>query len=80
MLKPPLNESRRKNWISHETIDHFKTERSMVKLAIVTCLCEYMQSILLKYQLSESQADIKIAGKNIKYLRYIDDNMETNRK
>ena len=37
-----------------------------------------MPNILLKYQVSESQAGIKVAGRNIKTLRYIDGNTETN--
>ena len=39
-----------------------------------------MQSIVLTYQVSESQAGIKVAGRNVKNLSYIDGNTETNRK
>ena len=49
---------------------------SLLSLAYVN----HVQNILLKYQMSESQAGVKVAGRNIKTLRYIDGNMETNRK
>ena len=49
---------------------------SLLPLAYVN----HVQNILLKYQMSESQAGVKVAGRNIKTLRYIDGNMETNRK
>ena len=51
-------------------------QSSLFSLAYVN----HMQTILFKYQLSESKAGIKVAGRNIKTLRYIDGNTKTNRK
>ena len=51
-------------------------QSSLLSLAYVN----HVQNIILKYQMSESQAGVKVAGRNIKTLRYIDGNMETNRK
>ena len=48
-------------------------QSSLLSLANVN----HMPNILLKYQVSESQAGIKVAGRNIKTLRYIDGNTET---
>ena len=46
----------------------------MSRLYIVTCLFNlYAEYIMQNAGLNESQAGIKIAGKNIKNLRYTDD-------
>lgn len=39
-----------------------------------------MQNILFKYQLSESKAGIKVAGRNSKTLTYIDVNAKNKEK
>ena len=51
-------------------------QNSLLSLAYVN----HMQTILFKYQLSESKAGIKVAGRNIKTFRYIDGNTKPNRK
>ena len=79
-MEPPLYESRLKNWIGHGPIDHFKSERRVTNLCIVVAYVNHMQTILFKYQLSESKAGIKVAGRNSKTLRYIDGNTKPNRK
>ena len=79
-MKPPLNESRWKNWIEHGLIDHFKSERRVTNALLSLAYVNHMQTILFKYQLSESKAGIKVAGRNSKTLIYIDGNTKTNRK
>ena len=51
-------------------------QSSLLSLAYVN----HVQNILLKYQISVSQAGIKVAGRNSKTLRHVDGNTETNRK
>ena len=49
-------------------------ERSMTSLYIVTCLFNlYAEYIMRNVGLDDSQAGIKIAGRNINNLRYADD-------
>ena len=49
-------------------------ERSTSKLYIVTCLFNlYAEYIMSNARLDDAQAGIKIAGRNIKNLRYADD-------
>ena len=51
-----------------------KSERSMSRLYIDTCLFNvYAEYIMLNDRLDETQAGIKIAGRNINNLGYADD-------
>ena len=53
-----------------------KLERSMSRLHIVTRLFNlYAEYIMGNARLDEAQAGIKIAGRNIKNLRYADDTL-----
>ena len=55
----------------HGTADNRK--RSTARLYIVTLLNFYAEYIMRNAGLEETQAGIKIAGRNINHLRYADD-------
>ena len=59
----------------HETIDWFLTEKGECKGCILSpCLSNfYTEYIMQNAGLDESQAEIKIAGRNINKLRHRDD-------
>ena len=62
--------------ISHGTKDWFKTGKGIRQGCILSpCLFNlYAEYIMKNAGLDETQAGIKIAGKNINNLRYADDN------
>ena len=59
----------------HGTTDLFQTGKGVGQGCILSpCLCNiYAECIMRNAGLEETQAGIKIAGKNIKNLRYADD-------
>ena len=59
----------------HGTMDFFKTEKGVHQGCIVSpCLFNlYAEYIMRNARLDESQAGVKIAGRNINNLRYADD-------
>ena len=59
----------------HETTDWFKTGKGVCQGCILSpCLFNlYTEYIMQNAGLDESQAEIKIAGRNINNLRYADD-------
>ena len=62
-----------KNWIWNNRVVPNR-KRSTSRLYIVTCLFNlYAEYIMRNDGLEEAQAGIKIAGRNIKNLRYADD-------
>ena len=61
--------------IGHGTTDWFQTGKGVCQGCILSpCLFNfYAEYIMRNAGLDEAQADIKIAGRNINYLRYADD-------
>ena len=59
----------------HGTMDWFKIEKGVCQGRILSaCLFNlYAEYIMQNAELDESQAGIKIAGRNIYSLRYVDD-------
>ena len=66
----------------HGTTDWFKTGKEVIQDCILSlCLFNiYAEYIMQDARLDEAQAGIKIAGKNINNLRYVDDNHPYGRK
>ena len=57
----------------HGTTDWFQKEKEYVKAILSPAYLTYMQYIMRNTQLEEAQAGIKIAGRTIIILRYVDD-------
>ena len=59
----------------HETVDWFQIEKGVLQGCILSpCLFSlYAEYITRNARLAEAQAEIKIAGRNVNNLRYVDD-------
>ena len=66
----------------HETMDWFQIGKGVCQGCILSsCLFNlYVESIMRNAGLEEAQAGIKIAGRNINNLRYVDDTKEDSEK
>ena len=68
--------------IGHGTTDLFQIEKEVCQGCILSpCLINlYAEYIMQNARLDKAQAGIKIAGRNINNLRYVDDNHPYSRK